>query len=90
MLRQYGHHLGDTLSHRPTNGKKGDTPLQQVTHNLLLKPLSFLIPAPIPGIRIGNIRIAQEKEVVLLFGFLGEFRQDRPGTAMIILRKPLS
>jgi hypothetical protein len=62
-------------------------PFGKIADNLLLEPFPLLVPAAIPGVGIGDVRVAEKKQIVPFLRFPRKPRQNRAGAAMVVLGK---
>ena len=53
--------LSDSLFQWTTDPKERYPPFRKITDNLILEPFPLLVPAAIPGLRVRNVRIAEEE-----------------------------
>ena len=59
-------------------------PFVKVSNDLLLKLVSFYVAAAIPGIGVGDVGFAENKQVIACFRLLCQMSEQWPGLAVIV------
>ena len=90
MIDEFLEHVGDRL-HSGFEGSsqrdERDLSLQQIGLGLSLEDVAVGVPGAIPRVIVGDIRVAQEEQVVASSCCCGDFDQSRMYAAMIVHRE---
>jgi hypothetical protein len=66
----------DSLLQCSANAEEGHLSFREITDYLILKPLPLLISTAVPRVSVCDVRVAEEKQIVPLFGFHSQSGQN--------------